>query len=179
MKKLRKYIIAIIILTVLIYSAVNTAYFLYPKKYETIVMKYSEKYQLSPYLVWAIIKTESNYNENARSHKDAIGLMQIRPGTGEWLAKKLNIENYTTEKLYDTDINIQIGCWYIKNLIEQYNNIDTALAAYNGGSGNVSKWLVNPEYSDDGVNIKNIPFGETKRYVEKIKINKKIYEFLY
>ena len=81
--------------------------------------------------------------------------------------------------LYDPEINIKMGCWYLNNLIEQFGNVDTALAAYNAGSGNVRQWLQDSEYSKDGETLYNIPFAETKKYVDKIKVNYKMYQYLY
>ena len=72
-----------------------------------------------------------------------------------------------------------MGCWYIKRLLIQYNNVDTALAAYNAGSGNVSKWLKNEEYSKDGENLIIIPFKETREYVKKVSKARIQYKRLY
>ncbi|OGO84453.1 MAG: lytic transglycosylase [Clostridiales bacterium GWD2_32_59] len=179
MKKLKKLFKLIIILFILISICINILYFLYPNKYKEQVLKYANEYEIEPYLIFAIIKTESNFNNDARSHKDALGLMQIRDTTGEWLAKRLFIRDYTTLKLHDPDINIMMGSWYIKSMMTKYNDLDTALASYNAGGGNMDKWLQDERYSEDGLTIKNIPFPETKKYVEKVKINKIIYQILY
>ncbi|HBY21030.1 MAG TPA: lytic transglycosylase [Clostridiales bacterium] len=178
-QKFKRIFKLILTLIILIGIFINILYFLYPMKYKDEVLKYANEYEVSPYLIYAIIKTESNFNNDARSHKDALGLMQIRDITGEWLAKRLDIHQYTTDKLHNADINIRMGSWYIKSLLEKYKDLDTALAAYNAGSGNMDKWLQNNEYSDDGIKIKKIPFTETRKYVEKVKINRTLYEILY
>ena len=175
------------ILTILI--AVLIAYFgfmfviknyVYPYKYAEYVNKYSEEYELDPYLVLAVIKTESNFDKSAVSKKDAKGLMQIMDGTGEWIAKELDINYFLTSMLFDPELNIRMGCWYLKNLEKEFdNNLDLILAAYNGGSGNVNKWLSHEEYSNDGENLDYIPFPETKKYVDKVKANYNIYKYLY
>ena len=77
------------------------------------------------------------------------------------------------------EINILIGCWYLNKLINQYDNVETALAAYNAGSGNVSRWLADDEYSSDGIRLDYIPYKKTRNYVKKVQQAKKIYEYLY
>ena len=153
---------------------------IFPKKYQALVEKYAAQYQIDDTWVYAMIKAESNFDPRAISHKDARGLMQISLTTGQWAADTLHIENYTEEMLFDPEINIQIGCWYTNLLYRQFHeNMETVLAAYNGGSGNVQKWLSNPEYSQDGITLSAIPFGETKRYVKKVVSYQKAYAFLY
>lgn len=153
---------------------------LYPIKFKEEISIYSEKYNVDPFLIAAIIRVESKYNKNALSPKMAKGLMQIAPITGKWAASELGIKNYEEELLYDPKINIEIGCWYISKLKSQFNsNIELVLAAYNGGSGNVTKWLANSDYSDDGENLKYIPFKETELYIKKVLKTYNIYKKLY
>ena len=153
--------------------------YIYPYKYSNIINEYSAKYELDPYLVLAVIKTESNFNENAESSKGAKGLMQIMDSTGEGIADKLEVENFETKMLFDPEINIEFGCWYLNNLLSEFDDLSLALAAYNGGSGNVTKWLNDPEYSSDGENLTYIPFKETKKYVDKVSTRYNVYKFLY
>nr|WP_184308849.1 lytic transglycosylase domain-containing protein [Anaerosolibacter carboniphilus] len=153
---------------------------LYPIHYRSLVEKYSDEYDLDPLLVAAIIKTESKFNEKAKSHKEAKGLMQIAPITGEWAAKQLDIKDYNEEMLYVPEINVRIGCWYIDRLSSEFDGrLQLILAAYNGGSGNVNKWLDNPEYSQDGITLNKIPFLETRAYIDKVLKSYKIYSILY
>ncbi|NLX71221.1 MAG: lytic transglycosylase domain-containing protein [Clostridiales bacterium] len=141
---------------------------MYPLRYKEIVLRYSSVYELDPYLVFAVIWVESKFDKMATSRKDARGLMQIVPSTGSWAAEKLGIEGYDDDSLYNPDINIQIGCWYINNLQKQFGDMNLALAAYNGGSGNVRKWLKDTRYSKDGKTLDDIPFNETKNFVNKV-----------
>ncbi|MCI1958918.1 MAG: lytic transglycosylase domain-containing protein [Clostridia bacterium] len=152
---------------------------LFPLKYSDQVEKYSEKYNTDKYLIYAIIKTESNFNQNAVSPKNAKGLMQVTEVTGIWAAENIGIKDFSTDKLFDPDTNIEIGCWYISKLMRQFNCCNTAIAAYNAGSGNVSRWLEDNMLSNDGLNLDSIPYSETENYVRKINITKKIYEYLY
>ncbi len=151
----------------------------YPIKYEHFVEKYSEEYKLDKYLVFAVIRTESRFDKYAVSRADAKGLMQLTDETGEECAKKLGISKYTSDALFDPEINIQLGCYYLRRLLDNYDNVDTALAAYNGGPGNVDLWLKDKNYSDGFGNLTNIPFEETKKYVLRVRDAWGMYKNIY
>jgi soluble lytic murein transglycosylase len=176
-------IIIIIIITASQYKQI-LGYF-YPLKYKSIIIEYSTEYGIDPYLVSAIINVESRYNPTAESHKSAKGLMQITSSTGKWAADEIGIKNYDESLLFDPNINIRIGCWYINNLKKEFDLADARsdvilmLAAYNGGSGNVKKWLKDKEYSQTGTELDQIPFKETEEYVNKVLNHYKIYKKLY
>ena len=143
----------------------TTEKILYPLAYENYINKYSREYNLNPYLVMGVIRTESDFVSDAYSDY-AGGLMQLTEETAAWNAEKLGIEVYD---FMDPETNIMLGCHYLRYLIDNYSGVvNTALAAYNGGMGNVSEWLENPEYSDDGKTLKFIPFTETRGYVLKV-----------
>ena len=150
---------------------------IYPRKYEAEVTKYSEEYGVDENLVFAIIKAESNFDENANSRKGAKGLMQIMYNTASDIAKTLNME-ITEDQLMNTDTNINLGTKYISILIEKYQNIEVALAAYNAGSGNVDSWIEQGKIRADGSDIEKIPYKETNNYVRKILRDYKIYQNL-
>lgn len=153
---------------------------LYPISYREHIAIYSKKYDIDPFLVAAVIRVESKYNKNALSPKGAMGLMQITPITGKWGAAEIGTLDYEQELLYEPEINIEIGCWYINKLKAQFsNNLGLVLAAYNGGSGNVTKWLNDSNYSDDGKTLKRIPFKETDLYLKKVLKSYDIYKKLY
>jgi len=152
---------------------------LFPIHYQEEILKYSRKYNIDPYLIAAIIKVESNYNPYAHSFKDAMGLMQIIPSTGFWGAKELEIEDFYLEELYVVERNIEIGTWYLKKLHQQFRgDVRLVLAAYNGGSGNVTKWLSDERYSSNGRDLDYIPFAETRNYVEKVLFYRNLYSRL-
>jgi soluble lytic murein transglycosylase len=176
MRKIIKILIIFIILAFLINSVISIAY---PIKYKDVVYEYSKEYGQDPFLVFSIIKTESNFNQNAISSKNARGLMQISEITARWAVDELNIENFELDDLYDIDLNIKIGTWYISKLINQFGNLEVALAAYNAGSGNVTNWLNDNQYSYDSKSLYKIPFKETENYVNKVLNSFKIYTFLY
>lgn len=172
--------IGFIALIVLLMNAKNIIKYFYPLRYVDSIVKYSCKYELDPYLVAAVIKTESNFNKNAKSNKNAYGLMQITPDTAHWAAEKMGVKNFKTDMLNDADFNINMGCWYLDNLKDEFdNNMDLVLAAYNGGRGNVQKWLKSSQHSSDGKKLHYIPFKETDKYVKKVKVNCNIYKYLY
>ena len=153
---------------------------LYPLAYKDIIFQVSVENKLEPALVAAIIKTESNFRPGAESKVGAKGLMQITTPTGRWIASKLNIQDYREDMLFEPAVNIQFGCWYLRYLHNYYDgNWGLAIAAYNGGHGNVDKWLKDKNISNDGKNLHNIPFRETRHYVNKIKINHTMYKKIY
>jgi len=168
-------VIAVVLFALYMYFMVN-----YPLSYQILIKKYSDEFNVDPYLIAAIINVESKYDKNAISKKDARGLMQISPITGKWASEELNIDDFDVEDLFDPELNIMIGCWYLSILSQEFdNNLPLMLAAYNAGSGNVVKWLQDEKYSDDGESLKDIPFAETKDYVKKVQRNISIYRVLY
>ena len=146
----------------------------YPVKYSEIVEKYSAEINIDKYLIYAVINTESGFDEKAVSHKGAQGLMQIMEDTAIWCMDKMNLE---ASSIIDPDVNIHIGTWYLKMLLDKYDgDVKTALAAYNGGMGNVSRWLNDPEYSNSEGRLTKIPFAETRKYVRNVLWTVKIYK---
>lgn len=181
--KNRKKLIAAVVLAILFISvflfADDAARVLYPLKYRELVKKYSEHYNLDPFLVLAVIKAESSFRNTAVSHKNARGLMQITENTGKWSAEKIGMESFTADMLFDPEININIGCWYLSRLYDQFGDTDLVLAAYNAGSGNVSRWLEDRELSPSGRTLDKIPYKETEKYLKKVRNSYLIYKKLY
>lgn len=178
MKKFIK-IILVIVVAFYLFKVPSIVRRFYPLKYSESIYKYADKYEVDPYLIAAIIRTESNFNPGAVSSKDARGLMQIMPETGEWISMKMEIKDHSEEKLFIPDYNINMGCWYISDLLKEFGNLELAVASYNGGKGNVQKWLKDTKYSKDGETLSYIPFTETDKYVKKVKVSYNIYKFLY
>ncbi len=152
---------------------------LYPIKYEYFVEEYSQEYDVDKYLVYSVIRTESRYDRYAVSSAGAKGLMQLTDETGEHCAKRLKIENYTNDALFDPETNIKLGCYYLSVLIDKYEDTNTALAAYNGGPGNVDSWLNDKNYTDEAGSLINIPFKETKNYVVRVREAQNMYKSIY
>lgn len=150
---------------------------IYPRKYSVYVQKYSEEYNLDENLVYSIIKAESKFDEKALSRRGAKGLMQIADITRDWAIDELELNDDID--IYDPETNIRIGCWYLNTLYKEFGKTDLVIAAYNGGSGNVKKWLADEEYSKDGEKLHIIPFSETDRYLVKVNKYYEQYKMLY
>ena len=166
-------IINALFLGAIYYGGVN-----YPVNYLEEIQKYSNEYGVDPKVVLAIMRVESNFKTDATSKVNAKGLMQVLPDTAKHVAKLLNIDANSID-LNDAETNIKIGTYYIKYLMQNFSNMDTVYAAYNGGIGNVNTWLKDSKYSSDGVSLYNIPSSETKHYVNKVNKALKAYEILY
>jgi len=153
---------------------------LYPFPHRDVIFCYAQQYNLDPCLVAAIIKTESNFNPGALSRKGAMGLMQVMPPTGKWAAAEIGLSGFYPGQLYNPQVNICIGCWYLSDLYREFNG-DTVLvlAAYNGGRGNVKKWLTQVDWSKNPDKIDQLPFPETRQFIRKALWNHKIYRYLY
>jgi len=179
-KIIKRTITTLLLLIILLAVGVSYLAIKYPIGYESIIVKYSNEFNIDPYLVASIINVESKYDTYAVSNKEAKGLMQISSQTGKWASEVLSIEGYSEDDLFDPEINIRIGTWYLSVLLKEFNNnIDLVLAAYNAGSGNVNKWLNNREYSLDGESLSRIPFKETEDYLERVKDSYRIYSRVY
>lgn len=181
MKFLKKILCLLIVLLVIAAGfryVVKEKFF--PYKYAEYVEQYGKEYNLDPFFILAVIKTESKFDDNAHSHKNAVGLMQITVETGEWAAKEMGYTTFSKQDLYDEKYNIRMGCWYLKYLSDMFNgNRDLIVAAYNAGPTNVQNWLNDKQYSKDGKTLDYIPFGETKKYVDKVNTYYNVYEYLY
>lgn len=156
--------------------------YIYPRKHFDVIKEEAQKNNIDPYLVLAVIKTESGFNKLATSKKEAKGLMQIMDTTAQDINDNANIvEDIENTNLYDENINIALGCNYLKSLIDKYEgNYYIAICAYNAGMGNVNKWL------NEGILPKDLqtsditlPFEETSKYLNKVIKNYKIYRKLY
>ncbi len=151
---------------------------IYKTEYINYVEKYSDLYDIDKYLIFAIIKAESNFDEKAVSKRGAIGLMQLMQNTAEEIAPKIDI-TINEQNIFEPDTNINLGTKYISVLLQKYKNTGLAIAAYNAGSGNVDNWIEKEVITEDGSNLENIPFTETNNYVRKILRDYEIYKKLY
>lgn len=153
---------------------------IYKLEYSEYVYKYAKENDIDPYLVFSIIKAESNFHRNIESSSGAIGLMQLMESTAVEMANEIGEEVVVKEALYNPEMNIKIGTSYFAYLIKRYNgNEHLALASYNAGMGNVDSWIEEGIIKEDGSDLENIPFKETNNYVRKIVRNYKIYQNLY
>lgn len=168
-----------LILTV-IFNYGNILKQFYPMPYQNTIIQYSTEAGIDPYLLTAIMKTESNFNPNAVSPKGARGLMQIMPETGEWIARQSGAGSFHPDMLFEPDTCISMSAWYIADLQEEFgDSMVMVLAAYNGGRGNVRNWVNEEKMSGHSSDIDNIPFPETKNFVRKVLWNYRMYNWLY
>lgn len=136
----------------------------FPLKYQQTIITASKTYNINPILICAIINAESGFDKNKVSSKQAVGLMQLLPSTAASLTDQ-------PIDLFDPDTNITLGVKYLAYLINRFQDVDTALFAYNAGEGNVTRWLTESQYD----RLTSCPYKETNAYVAKIKRSLKYY----
>ncbi len=152
---------------------------LFPKPFWTDLKRCSAANGLDPYLVASLIRQESEFNPNAVSRANAVGLMQLLPKTGKLVAKEEKIKRYRATQLYTPAVNMQLGTRYFKGMVDKYGSFEYALAAYNAGSERVDEWLAQGKYRDPQEFVESIPFTETREYVQAILRNASVYRQLY
>jgi soluble lytic murein transglycosylase len=137
----------------------------YPLRYEEIVQGHARNYELQPALLAAVIYQESRFNARAESESGAIGLMQLLPETAKGIAVRTGGSRFQVGDLYDPEINVRYGSWYLRHLLNKYDgDVNKALAAYNGGQGNVDR---------------GVQYDETRAYVERVLEFRETYEDAY
>jgi soluble lytic murein transglycosylase len=143
----------------------------YPLEYEDVIRSYASERHLDPTLVAAVIYAESRFDPNVVSDAGAIGLMQVLPETGEFIARSTGGTGFVQADLRDPDINVRYGTWLLDYLRTRYDgNVETALAAYHAGPGNVDRWLADRS---------GIAFPETQAYVDEVTRVRRIYAQAY
>ena len=142
----------------------------YPLHYGSIVRGHARNYELEPALLAAVIYQESKFKADARSRSGAIGLMQLLPDTAKGIAIHTGGSQFRVEDLYDPEINVRYGAWYLHHLLLKYGDEQDALAAYNAGQDNVDRWRRAG---------KGFQFAETRAYVDRVEQLKRIYRRAY
>ena len=167
------YLKVFILLVLMLFIIVN---FVYPVYYHRYVSKYSKEYNVDEYLVYSVIKAESGHNKDAVSPKGAVGLMQIMDTTATDIMERIGM-NEDIESLSDPEVNIRVGTYYLRYLLDRYEGeVDMAIAAYNAGMLNADRWKAESSV-DDFAN--NIDIKETNEYVKRVNQNYQVYEFLF
>ncbi|HEY5057874.1 MAG TPA: lytic transglycosylase domain-containing protein [Gaiellaceae bacterium] len=142
----------------------------YPLRYAQIVRGHAANYHLNPALLAAVIEQESKFNKDARSSTGALGLMQLQPATAKGIAIRTGGSKFVISDLYNPEINVRYGAWYLRHLLDKYGDERTALAAYNAGQENVDRWKSEGE---------SVQFPETRAYVARVEMLKGIYRRAY
>lgn len=176
-------VLGFILLTVLTLVAVSYGVIAYQTSrtqinYQDQINEYSNKYNVDSLLTASIVKVESDFDNDAQSHQGAKGLMQLLDETAKHSAEVIG-EDYYPDKLNDIDYNLKLGVGYYNYLYNYYNNKELALAAYNGGVGNVDKWIDQGILDKVNPDISKIPFDETRQYVTKVMANYEVYKTFY
>ena len=139
-----------------------------PLAHEDAIRKQAQEKHLDPSLIAGVIYAESKFNDSTSS-AGALGLMQLLPSTADFIADRSGGTAFTTEDLSTPDINIAYGSWYLRYLLDRYGGDEVlALAAYNGGMGNVDRWVAEARARGERLNVADIPFPETQAYVQRV-----------
>ncbi|MBL3593902.1 MAG: lytic transglycosylase domain-containing protein [Synergistaceae bacterium] len=149
---------------------------LYPRPYRAEVSRAAEAYGVDPLLVWSVMRQESAFDPEATSWVGAMGLMQLMPATAKEEARLLGVES---DRFYDVSVNITLGTGHLARLLRRHERLEWAVAAYNGGSGNVNRWLKGNEEAPLEQWIEEIGFDETSDYVRRVLANYIVYRKLY
>lgn len=154
--------------------------YLYPYDYQDTINFYADRYEVDRNLVASVILAESKFRQDATSVHGARGLMQIMPETASWIATQIEDDSFSVDKLYNVNMNIKYGTWYLYELQTEFEGNEVlALAAYNAGRGNVYEWMEKYHWDINFKDYTKIPFPETREYVKRVLENKKHYNKLY
>jgi soluble lytic murein transglycosylase len=149
----------------------------FPKAYEDEISAVANRYKLDPSMLNGLILQESTFRADAVSPSDAIGLMQILPSTGTFIAHLKGLKTFDSKILYDTESNLDYGAFYFKYLLGEFdNNLTMVLAAYNGGPGNARTWRARYYNGDMDLFIEAIPLEETRDFIRYVHTNIRIYQ---
>lgn len=155
---------------------------IYPKKYSKYVEKYSEEYNIDENFIYAVIKTESGFDSDAKSEVGAVGLMQLMPIAFEEVSNKIdNGQELEYSDMYKPEYNIMYGSWYLSYLYKQFGSYELTIAAYHAGMTEVRRWLDEGILDEDNLDLDNIPddFSNTSHYINKVINAYKEYNKLY
>jgi len=154
--------------------------YVFPIHYNSIIDSWASDYNLDPFLVLSTIREESHFNRYTESRAGARGLMQIILSTGEWIAQKVNYQDFNDDYLFDPDVNIYFGCWYLNYLQEKYNdNYYLMISGYNAGPGITDRWIENFNVRDIDSFVENIPYQETTEHIKKVMRSYMLYNIIY
>ncbi|HXE43638.1 MAG TPA: lytic transglycosylase domain-containing protein [Conexibacter sp.] len=160
-------VIGALILRPLFTSAVHNLTEL-PLTHADVIRQQAQDKHLDPSLIAGVIYAESKFNDSTSS-AGALGMMQLLPSTADFIAQRTGGTRFTTADLATPDINIRYGSWYLRYLLNRYGGDEVlALAAYNGGMGNVDRWVAEAGAQGRRLQVSDIPFPETRAYVQRV-----------
>jgi soluble lytic murein transglycosylase len=152
----------------------------YPLPYREAIEKAAAEFKLDPSFVAAMVYEESKFNPEVVSPAGAIGLMQIIPSTGKEIAKKLGVKQFSPSRLFEPELNIRFGCYYMRQLMEMFDgNLVLVAGAYNSGPGRINGWVKRFKTEDIDEFVEDMPYPETRRHVKKVIATYEIYRSIY
>lgn len=183
-KPLRKRFFLLVLIVVLGALFVRSEWIgklIYPISYTDEIKRSAAEFGQDPLLIAAIIRVESNYQEDAVSRKGAVGIMQIMPDTASWILRQESFGDMTVEDAGSrAEAGIRLGTWYVKELNRQFGGqLPLMLAAYNAGPNRVKQWLNDKVWDGKEESLKSIPYGETRHYVSRVMYYYKKYRDIY
>lgn len=152
---------------------------IYPREYEEYVSKYSEHYYIDENFIYAIIKTESNFDEKAESEVGARGLMQIMEDAYDWAYMKIDDDGISYDQMFKAEYNIEYGCFMLGYYYNKYGSFELSAAAYHSGMGQVDNWISDGTIDIDNFDVEDIPTSKTRHYVKKVMKAYDAYKNLY
>lgn len=174
----RRFLWLLLLLALLAWLLPRAGRLFYPLPYRDSIVTYAHREGLDPLLVAAVARVESKFYPRARSNQGALGLMQLMPDTARLAAGHLGLP-FEPDRLYNPDYNLRLGSWYLARLLEEFGDVNPALAAYNGGRGHVHEWLNGGVWDGSYANLRQVPFPETREFVRRVRQDYRIYRFLY
>ena len=177
-------VVCLFLFVLVVYGGYRSAWFeetyRFPFPYRPLVETYAASRELDPMLVAAVIQAESKFKPQAVSNQGARGLMRMMPETAQWVAHNIGEETFFEEHLSEPETNIRFGTWYLASLKEEFHGNEVLmLAAYNGGRGTVRQWMTTYGWNFSFQDVKAIPYGETREYVERVLSGRERYRQLY
>ena len=153
---------------------------LYPIYHRDVLFHWAQQRGLDPWLVVAVVRVESNFSPTAVSERGAIGLMQLLPETARWVAEQAGERDFFEDLLYVPEVNIRLGTWYLAYLLKVFDGREAlALAAYNAGRSRVERWMHERGWDGSPKRLQAIPYGETRRFVERVLRMRDVYRWVY
>jgi soluble lytic murein transglycosylase len=152
---------------------------LYPRAYHSTVEQLANERNLDPYLIWAIMRRESNFRAEVTSGANARGLMQVFPRTAVEISKRLSVEPPAPDELFSAEVNLRFAAWYLAQLMARFGHPALCAAAYNAGPGPVNRWLSERAALPLDLFVERIPYRETRSYVKQVVADYFTYRQLY
>lgn len=174
-------VLAALVIVTVVYVRVWLGRLAYPLRYKETIAAEGRRNRVDPFLISAIIFEESKFDPRSKSSAGALGLMQVMPETGKWVAAKRD-RTYRPQDLLDPGENIATGSWYFRFLLSRYRDERLALAAYNSGHKNLDRWLSERGRAGKtltGDMVREIPFPETRNFVRRVEETRAVYRRLY